>query len=475
MNNSDRKFLGLQRWQDPYRTNEKGLAGFAYNPIIARAAANGYDFVEFIQSEFHGSTPYFYGWPGEIDTSTRLWEFDVKSDQYNLPAAKIVALDVKNNSRNNNGMLKRGVTYAANSTNAVVFIDDTFLTSVGCPVRGSGAAAFDNWISSVNYNTLLSSFQSAVNPHTASELIMLNWEAIEQSGSVNKENFKLVDMLNWYQQQNFNAKLGAWNVAPKGFSRISYENGSTTVQNKYPTLSQKLDISYVGGYVNFPTNHGTIHHYLKEFFSCKIAVPAQICLATIWFDFEYVGNTWIPRAASPNGRNVNQSGTGAADYIWYNKPAVFNQIMFNWGVWAVAIGDGWHCWSDPVEWTDNVLDYPFKASKNGNLLVNNSGRMYARNDMKNIDWLMRGVWEVSRPEAKQIIESAGGFTFVNDIDDSFYNRKPLIAYKQHNGKTLFLNYACYANEDEIITTAVNIGGSIYNVKSYGTFTGVKVI
>lgn len=478
MNSNDRHFLGLQRWQDAKRTNEQGLSGFSYNPIIARPLANQYEFLQYIQETMPvpSGTPYFYGWQGVENNNTRIWDFDLLAPPFTLPSGKTVALDTQTDTRDNEAMLQRGVTYATNSSKQTAFIGDKVFTDLGCPPAGDAGnpTGFNNWINSVDGNQLIAAVANAVAPHVNKELILINGECIDQSGSTNREHPKILAIFDWYNSQNYNAKISIWNVSPKKISRINYENGIRQITTEYPTLSQKLDFCYVGGYINFPTNHGVIHHMVDEFLANKSATPNIKYLLTGWHDCEFVSNGFNLRPCSPKGRAVNQSGTDAADYIWFNKAGVFNQVMFNWGVWAVAILDGLYLWSDDKKFTDNVSHHPFKAEKNGTLLPTVDGVMYARNNMKNVNWLIRGVYEVCKPDAKAIIEAAGDFIFPNDIFDSLTNRKPLIAHKKHNGKVLILCYCWYSLESQIITTAVTIEGVTYNAKSYGTWTGVNV-
>jgi hypothetical protein len=102
--------------------------------------------------------------------------------------------------------------------------------------------------------------------------------------------------------------------------------------------------------------------------------------------------------------------------------------MFNWGAWAVAIGDGYHLWSNPTKWTNNVLDYPYGSiDRNGRKLQQVGGKSYANNNLKNIDWLQRGVWEVS--QHADIITAKTKWIFPVSVEESYAKKTVLIAYK----------------------------------------------
>ena len=489
----DKKFLGLQKYDD-FKENEEMALGndYAYNPIVTRNLDGSIEkFVEIIQESTKQDPEIVYAVPPHYtkDFTTRLWEFDApnKFPDFSLPTGKVVALDIRNEVRNNDGMLSKGVTYAYGTSQSVGFVGDGFLIDLGCPPRGeligNTGKTFDKWVDSVTQSQLNSAIDSALAPLSGKQLIMLNWECVHQAAGTKQQDPKLLDMITHAKSTYPSVQISAWNIGAASINRYNYERGyATNTTNTWLPTASVTDVGYCGGYITFLTNYSVIHHYLREYVASKILIPSKKTLATIWFDFEFLDDYHLGGRCSPKGRDVNEFGSGDGDYVWFNKPAVFNQVMYNWGVWTVAFGDGFHLWSDPDDWTDNVLHYPFGAQKFVagtesspvvQYLNKVNGKMYARNDMKNVDWLMRGVYGVSIH--KTIINDNSGSWVINDIDDSLFNKKPLVAYKQTNSGTLILAYRWYALESSVEQVPVTIGGNTYFVETHGTWTGIRAI
>jgi hypothetical protein len=437
--NKARYFLGAVDWRKAPTAPSNGVAGYDYNPLIYETGDKPWEFGKFVQANFYTSGKRAVGPDYSVDTSTRLYEFDVKFPEFKLPKGKMVAADFQT-ERSGDGMLQRGVTYAKNTTepgSRIYFLGDHWLHEVGCPQAYSvSAEAFQEWLRSTSADTILESFQRNIKPYSNYGYIMLNWEAVMYDVP-NDQRYKLVNCLKWYSEQNYQARLSAWMQAGFTTSRASFEGDfnyadyagissfsgtESEFRAKYkkfggqPDYAQYLDVGLIGGYQNYVTEDGVIHHYLLEYLVNKKYYPDKLAIASIWHDLEAIN--WQLMPMTPPG----------ADYQYFNKAAVLNQSMYNWGVWTVAVGDGYHSWSDPIQWTDRMTDYPPGSTTfSGQPLQMVAGKMYARNNLKNIDWLQRGVWEVS--QHADIIDAKSAWIFPVSVEDSYAKKTPLIAYK----------------------------------------------
>jgi hypothetical protein len=435
-----RYFLGAVGWRDVSSSPQDGLSGYDYNPLVFEKGEQPWAFGDWIQNDVYATGKRAVGPEYLVDTTTRLYEFDVKFPEFSLPAGKVVAVDAET-ERSSDNMLKRGVTFAKSTTDKskeIHFLGDEWLHKVGCPpAYSSSPAAFQAWLRNTPADVILRSFQDRVRNYTGYGYIMLNWEAV-MFNVPDDQRYKLSGVFKWYAEQNYNAKLGAWMQAGFNMSRAAFEGDfrfdlydgitnfkgtASEFRNRYkcfggqPDYAKHLDVLLIGGYQNFATNDGIIHHYLLEYLANKKFFPSKLVLASIWHDQEHLQG-WKLTPVTPAG----------AAYTFWNKPAVFNQTMYNWGVWTVAVGDGFNLWSDPVKWTNNVKDYPVGAVDfYGNQLTGTGGKMYARNNLKNIDWLMRGVWEVS--QHSDIINAKTKWIFPVSVEDSYARKTVLTAYK----------------------------------------------
>jgi hypothetical protein len=440
-------FLGARGWRHVLAAPEAGLTGYDYNPIIFEQGTKPWEFGDWVQTDVYTSGGFgsaqsparAVGPDYAIDTTTRLFEFDVKFPEFKLPDGKIVVMDAET-ERSSVGMLKRGVTFAKNTTDIskrVIFISDGWLHAIGCPPAYTSPQDFQEWLRNTSADRILQSFQRQTSKYRDYGYLMLNWEAV-MFNVPDDQRFKLTNCLRWYSEQNYHAKLAAWMQTGFATSRVQLEgdfnladyagiyNFSGTeaeFRKRYtrfsgqPDYARYLDVLQVGGYQNFATNDGIIHHYVLEYLANKKFYPTKNVLASVWHDQEHLGN-WKLTPVTPAG----------ADYVFWNKPAAFNQTMWNWGVWTVAFGDGKHTWSDPVKWTNTITDYPFGAKTfDGRPLQGTPGKMFARNNLKNIDWMMRGVWEVS--QHKDIIDAPTKWQFTVDPAISYQKRELLMAYK----------------------------------------------
>lgn len=480
-----RYFLGAKGWRHVLAAPESGLTGYDYNPMVMEQGGQAWEFGEWVQTDVYASGKRAVGPDYEVDTQTRLFEFDLKFPEFKLPAAKITVMDAET-ERPTDPMLKRGVSYAKNTISLgsrVYFLGDDWLHRIGCPPAYSTSPKdFQEWLRNTSEATILNSFKDRVRNYTGYGYIMLNWEAV-MFHVPDDQRYKLVAPLKWYSQQNYNAKLAAWMQTAFGMSRASFEGDfslnlyagipdfvgtEAEFRTKYkrfggqPDYARYLDVLLIGGYQNFPTNDGIIHHYVLEYLANKKFYPSKLAIASIWHNQEFLSG-WKLAPVTPAGAN----------YVFYNKPAAFNQTMYNWGVWTVAFGDGYHLWSDPVKWTDDWRDGVHGAKLfDGREAPQAPGKMFARNNLKNIDWLQRGVWDVS--QHRDIIDAPTKW-ICDDPAVSYAKKSVLTAYKlsADGSEALVLALDMFRGEglNESVLPAAVFGNR--NITTHGTFTTVQ--
>jgi hypothetical protein len=494
-----------------------GLEGFNYFPMTIEQGFQPWDVKEWKQdfvfaekpiTVFSDSAPgfvrnaarsaqpprdvtYYFRPEYVADYSSQLPDFDLKFPDFTLPKGKTTVLQVTTERQKQlKNYTKKGITYALETdvSKKYAFVSDDWLYALGCPMAyQSSQKDFDEWLALTPANRILESFTRRITPFKDYGYIMLNWEAVaNRAFGPNRE--KLTACLRWYNRQNYHAKLSAWNEAPIKISRIQLEGDSQAsdfagavgfgsdqplnydaMREKYkrrigfhPTdYAEQLDVLQVGGYMNYPTNFSTIHHYLLEFLLNKKFFPEKTILATIWPTQELVGTFPLGYKTFP-------------DYYCFIKPAVFPQVMFNWGVWSVAIGDGFDCWFDPVYVTDNISQNGFGCYRDGKNLIQ-SNPEYPHNSLKNVDDLMAGVWAVS--QHKDIIDATTAWVWNMTADESFFSKKPLMAVKLSADGTEMLMLVYDAFNGEAVTEhffpkpPYSRSGGI-TVKTLGTRTSV---
>lgn len=489
---SDQYYLTSQDYKlSGSKTN--GLDIFNYSPMLIRQGNQPWEVRSWEQSFTYSTKPattfydggnsYYFRPEYEADNDSHLMDFDLKFPDFDIPSGKTTVLQaVPEREIQNVNYYDKGITFgkSGDRSRQYYFVGDDWLYDIGCPqAYSSGQKDFDEWLEVTSAQTILNAFKRRIEPLKDYGYIMLNWEAVANR-AYGKNRYKLADCFRWYRQQNYHAKLAAWNEAGFRFSRIAFEYdiqpneyiGLSTfkgtadqIRAKYPRASpqpldyaQQLDILQVGGYQNFPTNYAVIHHYLIEYFVNKNLLPQKKVLATIWPTQELVGG-W-PLARRDYG-----------SYYCYIKPAVFPQTMFNWGVWTVAVGDGFDCWYDPVLLTNDKSKQGFGCFRYDNSPLNQSNPEYPHNPLKNVDDLMAGVWAVS--EHKDIIEAETKWIFPTEIEVSFYEKALLTAYKlSRDGSEVLILALDNWNGELVNDHFVEVNDEIINIKTFGTRTSV---
>lgn len=475
----------------------KGMNGYDFSPIVANQN-NTYDYGEWNQQyisigqkeTWNDGGKYFLKPKGYKTGTGNLWDFDLKFPDFSLPKNKIVVIQAT--PKREIGVynyLKKGVSYVKDKqgSQGYVFVSDGWLEDLGCPPaydkRPNAKEIFDKWCEDVDGDKLLQSFINNVYyPNRYNGYVMLNWEHVGHKWNIRKD--KIMRCLEYWQTHEHTAKMALWTVSGVSMGKPVFQglgvdfsdalnfNGSIedfrkrfgnniTVDDSY---SKYVEISQVGGYMNYPIDDGVIHHYLFEYLLNKKLYPSKQILVTAWFDQELINTFALERV-----KVESVDGT----YFAQVKPKVFPSVAFNWGVWSM-LGDGIDMWSDPNYWTDDKRYWGWGANDvNGNELPmkhDEVGAKYPSQSMKSIDWVMSGIWSMS--ENKDIIEYNSEWKFVTLPTKSYHEKSVLIAYKIKVNEVLVLGFDGFCNPDEVKEHKFDINGKEYKIKTHGRFTSV---
>lgn len=504
----DTKYQNTRYLLEPYTWNKvpdnkskiKGMNGYDFSPIVANQKSlyeygawnQGYVSIQGERSIWiEDRAKYFLKPTGyKTNTSYHLMDFDLKFPDFTLPKGKIVIMQpTPKREIGVYNYLKKGVSYVKNKNDSqgYVFVSDQWLIELGCPYAydksPNAKAIFDKWCEDVDSDKLLQSFISHVYaPCKDYGYVMLNWEHVGTRWTVRKD--KILRCLEYWQTHEHKAKMSLWTVSGISMGRPIFQglgvdfspllefNGTLEEFQKRYWQNVGIDFSYakyvevghIGGYMNYPVEDGVIHHYLFELLLHRKYNPNKLILSTIWFDQEPINNFDLERV-----KVESVDGT----YFAQVKPKVFPSIAFNWGVWSL-VGDGLDCWSDPNYWTEDKRFWGWGAKDvNGNDLPikgDEVGAKYPSQPMKNIDWMMSGVWAMS--QNKDIIEYGSQWKFVTLPTKSYHEKSVLIAYKIKGSEVLVLGFDGFCNPDEVKEHKFDINGKEYKIKTHGRYTSV---
>ena len=475
----------------------KGMNGYDFSPIVANQN-NTYDYGAWNQQyisigqkdTWTDGGKYFLKPKGYKTGTGNLWDFDLKFPDFSLPKNKIVVIQAT--PKREIGVynyLKKGVSYVKDKqgSQGYVFVSDGWLEDLGCPPaydkRPDAKEIFDKWCEDVDGDKLLQSFINNVYyPNRYNGYVMLNWEHVGHKWNVRKD--KIMRCLEYWQNNPHTAKMALWTVSGVSMGKPVFQglgvdfsealtfNGSidefrAKFGSKISTddsYSKYVEISQVGGYMNYPIDDGVIHHFLFEWLLNKKFYPGKIILVTAWFDQELINTFDLERV-----RVDSQDGT----YFAQVKPKIFPSVAFNWGVWSI-FADGIDMWSDPNYWTEDKRYWGWGAIDiNGNELPNKHdevGAKFPSQSMKSIDWVMSGVYAMS--ENKDIIEHDSEWKFVTLPTKSYHEKSVLIAYKIKDNEMLTLAFDGFCEPDAIKEHNFSVNSKTYKVKTHGRYTSV---
>jgi len=296
------------------KTTIKGMNGYDFAPIVANQKNSIYEYGEWNQQYvsigqkdvwIDGEAKYFIKPKGyKTDTKTNLWDFDLKFPDFKPPNGKIVVIQAtpKREIEAYN-YLKKGVSYVKDKgdSQGYVFVSDGWLIDLGCPpAYGVSQEVFDKWCNNVDADKLLKSFiENVYYPNRDKGYIMLNWEHVGHRWNVRKD--KIIRCLEYWQNNPHTAKMALWTVSGVSMGRpvfqglgidfseaLSFDGNIEEFRQKFgsyissdDSYSKYVEVSQVGGYMNYPIDDGIIHHYLFEYLLNKKFYPGKSVLVTV--------------------------------------------------------------------------------------------------------------------------------------------------------------------------------------------------
>jgi len=499
---SSRYWIENESWSNVLKKPKDivGMDGYDFAPIIANNLGNLYQYGDWKQSYVSvpgnrsvwsdGNAKYFLKPTGyKTDLSYNLMDFDLKFPDFQLPKNKYVIMQpTPSREIGVNNYLKKGVSFVKNRNDSqgYAFVSDGWLLDLGCPPAYTATQEeMDKWCEQIDADILLQSFiQNVYFPCRYLGYVMLNWETVGNRWNVRQD--KLIRCLEYWKNNTHTAKMALWTVSGIGIGRpvfqgygvdfsylLNYQGDLESFQKQYNDVvgvnfgyAKYVEIGHIGGYQNYPVDDGLIHHYLLELLLHWKYNPGKIQLATVWIDSELINNFSL-------GREKVESDAGT--YYAQVKPKVTPATAYNWGAWTM-IGGGLDCWSDPNTWSENKADWGWGANDpQGRELTIKHGEnlsKYPSQPLKNIDWMMSGVWSVSAN--KDIVEAESDWVFPTLPTKSYHDKSLLMAYKlsRDGSEALVLLLDGFGLVDGETTHKVVIAGKSYDLKTHGRFTSV---
>ncbi len=447
---------------------------------------------------------------GHIPKFMTLNDFTLPSGVHFFTQLKLKGVDPKL-------YLNKGCTHVPDNTapqSKIALYDyDAWAYQAGCPAHGGGRTTQDveNWLTNVDTNTLVNSFMGNFGNHFKNyAYAIMDYEAI---GFANPYiGGKLQACFTAWKNSNPTAKLGAWGHKFMGYSRVDIEGNYYPAQmtadlnfggNLADFISQRdpaspvslhheiyrnmLDVFYIGGYHNFPTNYGFLEHALMELMLMQKLAPNKETLITYWYNVEYVGNGF------PLGDSYFKKNNGTP-LKFGTKPMTFPHDMWNVGVFFLSEKmSGVDLWSDPYPRSDNPDYYgdgKMTTDVNGGQIADsyeNIGTgfsVYTNQNYRCVDWLFGAGKRIS--ENKDVIEASGGWQFCDYSKDgganwvtgderlpskTIYTKNPLCQYKTNQAGTQALLRVVNQHGDptKMVTLKCRIGSKTFDVKVFGRY------
>ncbi|AWV98829.1 hypothetical protein [Arcticibacterium luteifluviistationis] len=507
--------------------NVEAMRGFDFAPMVLQMKNvtpwNGGPFVQHFvhipgESRNHwkdGSLEYFFmpdDFPDDI-ANTHLPQFYKYFPDYSLPKNKIGMTSFMINDDENNAAGRKGYTYTnsfvAPASQRVYYDYDTWLYESGAPPAYSVSQEEVNaWLDKVDENLLYRNFEKHVlNKYQNVGHLVLNWEALRSP--YGKSIYKLERCLNAFKAKYPNTTLSLWPHGLFFLNRVNIEGNNfkyeltddikftgnlgewDTQKNPESPFSinsfylNNVDINYVGGYLNYPTNYGYVQHMLMQHMMNKKFQPNKKSILMWWHNQEYVG-------AFEKGKEWFTDSKGRTLSV-DTKPMVFPSAMHNAAVWAFAFCDGGELWSEPYSRRDqndylgaSTEVYDTRGNKIATSFSPKFTGQYAIQNYRNIDRWEGGKWAVSAN--KDIIEAKTDWDFVPSAREngrftagdgvlpsySLYDKSQLVAvkYSESGTEALLLVYDAWnepLNQEKI---KVKLNGKVVSVDVFGRYTSV---
>ena len=501
-----------RKWKLDKPVDLQEMAGFEFSPILTYMSHTepwrGLGFQQHFLSldgletkktwKEANSTYYFL--PENYKRSTNnLPGFPSTFPSYSLPKGKTSVFNFSLHDYDPNKILEQGhsylFSYGLPEANRSFYDYDDWLYAVGCPrAYSTDNEGIIRWLDGVDADALLESFKkNFYERYKNFGYVVMNWEAIAWARA--PSFWKLQRCFDYWYAQKPKALLGIWGHGAFTINRLQFEGDNfkyyfqkalqtkpdanvyrkgITVENPMALddfYANNADILFVGGYINYPTNAGYIHHYLTQYLISKKYYPNKKVLLSWWHNFEYVGDFNL----SPiYFKNAN----GELNYM-EAKPMVFPEAMHNAAVWSHAVGDGADLWSEPYARMNDVrylgndtYVYDLKGNRVPTSFYPNSSSQHAIENYSNLDRWQGGKWAIS--VNKDIMESTTTWQWNLLPSDAYYDKKPLIAYKlsEDAKEALVLVYDAWNNPLKQKIIPIVVEGKSFEVKIFGRYTSV---
>lgn len=513
---------------DLTQVNLEEMRGFDFAPLIIQMKrVPPWEAGTFVQHFLHvpeGTQPrtswregrltyYFMPESYVHDPQSHLPQYIYTFPDYELPANKwgasnfFVASDLENRS------LRKGYSltgsFSTPASHRIAYDYDEWLYKSGAPPAYAESQENVNaWLEQVDEALLRKNFKTyVIDCHQNVRHLVLNWEALRNPYGPGIG--KLHRVLQMWKEAYPQKTLSIWPHGLMELNRVKIEgnqykyeltkdlNFEGNLDQWYGQLSKQspfninafykenADLNYVGGYLNYPTNYGYVHHFVMQHLMNKKFQPKKPSVLMWWHNQEYVGGFEL-------GEKWFQGAEGQP-LMTRIKPMVFPSAMHNAAVWAFAFCDGGELWSEPWGRSDDktYLGGMTEAfDSKGRKVPTEYGPVqtsqYAIQNYQNIDRWEAGKWAVSMN--KDIIEAQTEWTFVSSAREgenfsqndqrlpsfSLYEKTPMVAAKmsENQKEALLLVYDAWNDplKQEIIK--VKLRDEILNVKVFGRYTSV---
>lgn len=517
------------RQQSFFNNDLSEMAGFELSPIITYMD-NAQPWVgrKFIQHHISvpaqkpktawtdGPLTYYLKPTGsQYNLTSKLPQFPSQHPQYTLPKDKMSVLNFSFEGENDRSILGQGHSFIFSynlPTQKRSFYDyDNWLYEAGCPKAYSTSdEVVIKWLDQVDENVLLSSFKkNFVQKYKDYGYVVMNWEAI--GWAYGKSFWKLQRCFDYWHSQQTNARLAIWGKGGFVLNRLQIEsNDYVRLLTKAITQKQDLntfrqgisqsnplavddfyaknaDVLFIGGYLNYPTNFGYVHHFLIQHLLNKMYFPEKKSILSWWNHQEYVGDfaRTMTSFKSENGRFIKKEV----------KPMVFPDAMHNASMWAHAFCDGGDLWSEPYARMEDerylgasTEAFDEKGRKLRAQFKPKSNAQHVFQNHQNIDRWESAKWAVA--QQKDIIDANTKWAFLPSRrlgankrftegeevlpSVSLYKKTPLVAAKKSadGSEVLLMVYDAWADPTRTGEIQVLIEDQELNVKVFGRYTSL---
>lgn len=458
---------------------------------------------------------YFQPGGASYDPNSKLPQFPEQHPSYQLPKGKLSILNYSFNGKDDTKILDQGhsyiFSYGLPQSQRSFYDYDKWLYEAGCPkAYSTSSEAVMSWLDKVDERVLLNSFKrNFYEKYKNFGYVVMNWEAIGWAHG--KSFWKLQRCFDYWKSQKPKAKLAIWGKGGFVLNRLQIEsNDYLSLLTRAITQKQDLnnfrkgitqsnplavddfyaqsaDVLFIGGYLNYPTNFGYVHHFLIQHMLNKMYFPQKKSILSWWNHQEFVGD-FQRTMTSFKGRN----GRFISKEI---KPMVFPDAMHNASMWAHAFCDGGDLWSEPYARMEDerylgasTEAYDENGRKMRAQFKPNSNAQHVFQNHQNIDRWESAKWAVS--QNKDIIEANTDWYFLSSKRSgsnerftrseevlpsvSLYRKTPLVAAKRSaDGKeVLMMIYDAWADPTRSQEISVNVDGKVVDVSVFGRYTSL---